>query len=301
MPPQVFSGTAGGGKTLLAKVTAAEINARMVASGRPAVGFIEVFTADVPNIEALDRYMRRVMDSPGCVFFIDELHSLVGKEHWYKFYLVLEEGRYLFEGDAQPTVLPSFTILGATTDFGLLPEALRRRFMCHTFVRATYDQLLHFVERTASASALPLSPNGARAIVDRMHYGGAPWEVIGTYKVASVFAKARGSMVVDTTDVEEVWDVNQIDDLGLNPVDRQVIRAILTQPRYRRNPEGDGQEFVCYASSESNTYQMARVDRAEYINYIRPKLMARGLLEIRITYGQALTQRCLELYGHLRT
>ena len=301
MSPQVFSGTAGGGKTLLAKVTAAEISSNCAQRGLPSVEFIEVFTSDVPNVQALDRYMRRVQQSPGCVFFIDELHSLVGKEHWYKFYLVLEEGRYLFEGEQAPVKLPPFTILGATTDFGELPEALRRRFMCHTFVRATYKQLLSFVQRTAKASHIPITARAAREIVNRMHYGGAPWEVIGTYRVAVVFAKARGSRKVAVQDVEKVWAVNQIDKMGLRPVDRQVIQAILTQPRYRRNPEGDGQEFVCYASSESNTYQMARVDRSEYLNYIRPKLMARGLLEIRITYGQALTARCLELYGHLRT
>jgi Holliday junction resolvasome RuvABC ATP-dependent DNA helicase subunit len=302
--PQAFTGSAGGGKTLLAKVTAKELERRADRLGLARPDFIEVFTNDVPNAQALDRYMRRVQQTPGCVLFIDELHSIVGKEHWLKFYLVLEEGRYLFEGDAHPTRLPPFTILGATTNWGDLDEAQRRRFFEHEFHRASRAELRRYVEGRGEKD-YPITASAVEEILDRVHHGGAPWEALQVYRVAKVFARARynrgaGPSIITEEDVKEVWTVNQIDEFGLRPVDRKVIAAIFTQARHRRNRETGEQEFVCYAASEGNTYQMARVDRREYQDYIRPKLMSRGLLEIRVSYGQALTQRCIDRYGHLR-
>lgn len=296
LEPTVFSGVAGGGKTLLAKVTANEMRARAVLAGQPLTEFIEVFTSDVPTVEALDALMRRVVAAPGCVMFIDELHTLDGKEHWTKFLEVLENRRYKFESEAYPTLLPPFTILAATTDYGTLTEPWRRRFDEQRFERATYEQLLSYVQRR---NVMPITDEAARAIVDRTHWGGAPWEALWVYRKAVIFAKERHSPVIDTEDVATVWTVNHVDELGLRPVDRDVLAALFRAPRHRRDRRTGEQEFVCYALSEDNVIQMARVDRAEYKDYIRPKLMNRGLLEIRISYGQALTPLAIEKYSWL--
>ena len=58
-------------------------------------------------------------------------------------------------------------------------------------------------------------------------------------------------------------------------------------------------EFVCYAASEHNACMLAGVDVEEYRETIRPRLMARGLLEVRPDYGQALTDRAVAVYGSL--
>lgn len=296
LPAQAFTGQAGGGKSLLARVTTNEIRARNIVRGLPDPEFIEVFGADVSSVEALDKVMRRVQSHPGCVMFIDELHSVADKEYWLKFYLVLQENRYLFEGDQYPTALPPFTVLAATTDFGMLPEPWRRRFIEQRFVPATYEQILSYVKNRGFA----ITDAAAKAIVDRTHFNGAPWEALQVFTNAVIFAKARQSPRVELDDVQEVWDSYQIDELGLRPVDREIIRVLFMQPRYRRSRETGEQEFVCYAASEVNTVTMARIDKAEYRDYVRPKLMGRGLLEIRVTYGQALTNRAVETYAWLK-
>lgn len=296
--PQVFAGAAGGGKTLLAKVAANEMRARACLRGQPLTEFIEVFTTDIPNVAALDALMRRVYNAPGCVLFIDELHSIQGKEHWQKFLEVLENFRYRFDNDSYPTVMPKFTILAATTDYGSLEPQWRRRFEEQRFERSTYPQLLHYVN---SRGVMPIESDASKAIVDRTHWGGAPWESLWAYNMAVVFAKERRSQIITPKDVKEVWKVNRVDELGLRPVDRDVMKALFRCPRHRRAPQQGQQEFVCYAASEDNVCQLAGVDRAEYREYIRPKLMNRGLLEIRISYGQALTKLAEDSYGQLRT
>jgi hypothetical protein len=57
--------------------------------------------------------------------------------------------------------------------------------------------------------------------------------------------------------------------------------------------------FVCFAASEQNVVTLARIDKAEYREAVRPRLMSRGLLEV--THGQTLTPRALTWYGHLRS
>jgi hypothetical protein len=60
--------------------------------------------------------------------------------------------------------------------------------------------------------------------------------------------------------------------------------------------EYTGRLLVCYGASEHNACMLAGVDKEEYRETIRPRLMSRGLLEVRPYYGQALTDRAVALY-----
>jgi len=114
--------------------------------------------------------------------------------------------------------------------------------------------------------------------------------------MAVTAAKARGAAQVEVVDVERVIDQQRIDALGLRLWDRQVIAALLGQPKYRRVKGQD--VFSHYAASEAAVTAMAQLDPEEYRTVVRPRLMSRGLLEIR--GGQALTPRAVQLYGHLK-
>jgi len=83
---------------------------------------------------------------------------------------------------------------------------------------------------------------------------------------------------------------------GLRWLDREVIRALLSQPKSRTGTGGSPQ-FVCYAASEHNVCMLAGVDKEEYRETIRPRLMSRGLLEVRPYYGQALTDLAVSTYS----
>lgn len=290
--PQVFLGMAGMGKTLLAKVLANELRMRAVRLSLPTPHFIEAFPADMPDVAALDTLMRRVVANPGCVLFVDEIHDLSGP-HSRKLYLVLEEGRYMFHGDLHPTKLPPTTLVAATTDWGAVHAALKRRWVSHQLKPATEAQLYQYILRRG----FPIEPAAAHHIVSRTKFSGAPWEGLQLFRVAVTGAKGRGSETVTADDVQRVFERMEIDQYGLRWQDRRVLEVLFTQPKYRL-VKGVS-VFVAWAASEQNVVTLAGIDKAEYREAVRPRLMSRGLLEIRSSYGQALTVRAKEWYPNL--
>ncbi len=295
IPHTLLTGVAGLGKTLLAKVTAQELTNDNARRGLPPAAFIECFPADIPDVKALDAYMRRVQQSPGCVLFIDEVHDFTEK-HLRKLYLVLEENRYKFEGERDPVLLPGFTIMAATTDPGQLDEAFKRRFDRWTLKPATPEQLFGYVMAKARR-ALPITEQAVDEIISLTHWGGAPWEALKLYDQAAVFARAAGDAMVQVEHVMEVVRTQELDHFGLRWSERQVIKFLFTQPKTRRVAGVDA--FVAYAASESDVVRAAGVDAAEYRSTLRPRLMARGLLKMH-PRGQALTNEAVVAYGHLK-
>jgi Holliday junction resolvasome RuvABC ATP-dependent DNA helicase subunit len=291
---QLFLGPPGLGKTLLTKCFVNSLNKRNERLGLPQIYFQEEFPADLPDLKSLDRAIRKASERPS-VLFIDEIHDLKSEGHALKLYLLLEEGRYKFEGEAFPIELPNIMLVGATTDYGALHQALQRRFNRHALMPLTKEQITDIVSQ---GREMPITSEAALALVDRTHFSGAPWEALQLYRQALQFARQRQATHVDTLDVERVFDSQQIDTLGLRWMDRSVLRALLGMPRFR-NAKGGTKEFVCYAAAEKDTTQLAQVDPGEYRETIKPRLMARGLLQIRATYGQALTDKAVELYGWL--
>ena len=293
LEPQVFLGMAGLGKTLLAKIVTHELGEHAEQMGQSRPRFFEWFPADIPNVERLDQLMQEVIDNPGCVVFIDEVHDLK-ESHNLKLYLVLEEGRYKMAGPMEPVQLPPFTMLAATTDWGAVHSALKRRWISHQLRPATEEQLLGYVMRRG----FPIEDSAARSIVGRTKWSGAPWEALQLYRIAATTAEARGSATVEDADVERVFATQEIDRFGLRWQDRRIMEVLFTQPKYRMVKKEP--VFVAYAASEQAVVTLAGIDRAEYRESVKPRLMSRGLLQVRATYGQSLTPRAEEWYKELR-
>jgi len=281
--PQMFAGSAGGGKTLLGKIIAQELRNR-----NGMTRFIEAM--DVNTEEGLDAIMRMVVAHPGSVVFFDEIHTLMGYKHTIKLYLALEENRYHFQGDMQPTKLPPTTFLSATTDYGALPEPFKRRWIIHFFEPYTKSQL----EAIVRNRGISISPAARRLIIDRTYFGGAPWEPLQVLELAHNASRARKDKKVRRKDVERVLRLHQIDEFGLRELDRRAIAALFRLIKRKVNGE------FHYAGSEENVALMARIDRAEFRATVRPKLLARGLMEIRPWWGHTLTDRAIAMYGHLK-
>lgn len=291
LPPQIMLGPAGSGKTLLAKVMTNELRARAQARGLPQPVFLEVFPADLASVEELDQVVLRAAAAEAAVLFIDEVHGLEGT-HSHKLYELLENGRYKFHDDPLPVLLPGVTMVAATTDFGLLHPALQRRWTKHYFEPATPAELAQLLERRARAE-LPAAPAALELIVARTHFAGQPWEAVELWRLALIRARSLGAPRVTEQHVDWVLENQGIDDFGLRRLDRQVITALLGRQRTAKGGE------MVYGASENDTCLLARVDKAEYRDTIRPKLMARGLLELRPGVGQCLTAAALERYGQL--
>ena len=288
---KLMTGMPGLGKTLIAKVIANDLRNRAVALGLAPVPFVETYAANLNSVAALDDQARRLVDTGG-IWFIDEIHVL-NKELATKLYLLMEDGRYPFDGSSTPTPMPDVMLIGATTDYGALHAALKRRFGEPMMVRAlTREELRTMVEKLGT----PIAPDAADLLVSRCWQSGAPFELKILFRECTIFSQASGLSEITTDVVQDVFDTYEIDQHGLRPVDRSVIAALFQRPRYR----GKNQDFFCFGGSESDVCAVARLDKAEFQETIRPKLMSRGFLEVRAGVGLALTNHAVEEYARLR-
>ncbi len=91
--------------------------------------------------------------------------------------------------------------------------------------------------------------------------------------------------------------INAIDDpteLGLRAIDRKIIMTMLQRPRYR----GRSAELIGFGASENDVCLASGVDKGEFRDVIRPRLMTRGLIEVRPGIGLALTDRAIKHYQY---
>lgn len=116
LPPLLFTGPPGLGKTTMASVLAAEMDAPLWQAH-----------AEGLTLDAIRKQLQTL--APGTVLFIDEIHSLPAKTAEI-YYGVMEDGCFTLDG--QQIQVPPCTVIGATTHSGSLPEPLRRRF-AHIF------------------------------------------------------------------------------------------------------------------------------------------------------------------------
>ena len=214
----LFAGPPGLGKTSLAQIVAAELDVPYVQTAGPALerkGDIASF------LTALE---------PRSVFFVDELHRL-SRALEETFYPAMEDRQLpitVGQGAGARVVtleLPPFTLVGATTRAGLLTTPLRDRFgIQHRLEPYERGELASIVRRSAQILGCALDDGGAAAIAGRSR--GTPRVANRLLKRVRDFAEVRGSGVVDAAAADAALELLEIDDLGLDRLDRDILGAI---------------------------------------------------------------------------
>ena len=215
----LFSGPPGLGKTTLAGIIAAALGVNINVTSGPALERPGDLAAILSNL------------APHDVFFIDEIHRLprAVEEVLYPAMEDFQLDVVLGKGPTAQSIridLPRFTLVGATTRKGKVTAPLRDRFGIEE--KLDYyepDELAQIIRRSAGIIDVRIDDEAANLIAGRSRQTPR----IANRLLARVrdYAVARASGEIDFDVATEALKVFEVDELGLDKVDRSILMAII--------------------------------------------------------------------------
>lgn len=215
----LFHGPPGLGKTTLASLMAREMGASIKTTSGP------VLEKPADLVGALTNQQR------GDILFIDEIHRLrpVIEEFLYP---AMEDFRVeirLSEGPNAQTMtmaVEPFTLVGATTRFGLLTAPMRARFgIVERLGFYSHDDLTRIVERSARILEFASTARGARELATRAR--GTPRVANRLLRRVRDYAQVRADGVLDLKVVRDALQLLNVDEYGLDSMDSRILSTIV--------------------------------------------------------------------------
>jgi Holliday junction DNA helicase RuvB len=220
-PPDhiLLSGSPGLGKTTLAMIVAAELGSGLRLTSGPAIERAGDLAAVVTSLAA------------GDVLFIDEIHR-IARPAEELLYSAMEDFRVdvvVGKGPGATAIrldVEPFTLVGATTRAGLLTGPMRDRFgfVGHLdfYDPAELELVLH---RAAGILGIRITADGATEIAGRSR--GTPRIANRLLRRVRDYAEVRAGGVVDLATAQAALLVYDVDALGLDRLDRAVVKALV--------------------------------------------------------------------------
>ena len=268
-------GPPGLGKTTLANIIATEMGVRIKTTSGPAIERPGDMVAILTQLQKDD------------ILFIDEVHRLsrVVEEVLYPamedFFVswVIDKG---LKARSMNLSLKPFTLIGATTRYGMVSSPLRNRFgSIHRLDFYDEESMRVIVRRSARILDIEAEPDGVHEIARRAR--GTPRVANRLLRRVRDFAQVMADNIITGDVAVEALTRLEVDKLGLDNVDRKVLHTIIA--KFDGGPVG--LDTVAAAiSEESDTIE----------DVYEPYLLQLGFLD-RTPRGRTATRHAFEHLG----
>lgn len=224
----LLAGPPGLGKTTLAMIVAHESGRPLRLTSGPTIQHAGDLAAILSSL------------APGEVLFVDEIHRMARAAE-EMLYLAMEDFRVdvmVGKGPGAtsiPLEISPFTLVGATTRSGMLPNPLRDRFGFIANLEF-YDEseLEQVVLRAAQKLDIQISNDALCALAMRSR--GTPRIANRLLRRVRDFALVAGKQVIGVEEADQALRLYEVDELGLDRLDREVMKVLIE--RFAGKPVG---------------------------------------------------------------
>lgn len=265
----LLAGPPGLGKTTLANIVAHELNLPLVSTSAPAIAKPGDLLALLTGI------------ATPSVVFVDEIHALERRAEEL-LYTAMEDRHVdmvIGEGVNTRTIrleIQPFTLVGATTQMGMLSAPLRGRFgFLGRLVPYTDEELAGIIIRSARVIGTEIDKDAAETIARRSQ--GTPRVANRWLRRVRDWAQVHQRETIDIAAATEALEEFGIDELGLDPLARDILQTAIAQ--FNGGPVGIGSLAAAVGEAESTISDV-----------YEPHLLREGLIT-RTRQGRVVTEK----------